>query len=158
MGMNVSSSLIGQTSLPTSPSIQVIANPAAGADWQFQNNALGAVTMRLYQVYAKLVTATTVLAPAREVHLQTFVPAGPPVTMWRFPVPNDQGDATTIEYLWSMGTGTFVLGASHAVLGLPYNVDLPVNTFIASFTDGLQPTDQWSNITLLWAPFSRFPI
>ena len=156
MGMNVSSNLVGQVSLPTNPTIQVIPDPAVGTDWQFQNTTK--ITMRIYQVYAKLVTATTVLNPAREVHLITFIPAGPPVTVWRFPVPNDQADTTTIEYLWSMGTATFVIGASHAVLGLPYNVDLPNNSFIASHTDGLQPTDQWSNITLLWAPFNVYPI
>lgn len=122
--------------------IQVIANPAAGADFTFTLT----YARRLVAVFANYLPSAVVAN--RFPHLEFLAPSGA-VLFYAMPPPAIVASANlNISWYPASGVNTAI---ADAAINIPMaDIQLPAQSKIQSVTTGIQVADQWANVKLLF--------
>jgi hypothetical protein len=128
-----------------------VANPAAGADWNFQTNAIE--RSRIIAIRAQLAASATVANRTPAIRVRDA--AGD--VMFIAGNNNNQVASATQGYSYGQGVPLGQSSATEFFAPLPDNLVIAGGQQIGSITAGIQAGDQWSNIWLLiedWLDFS----
>lgn len=121
---------------------QLVANPAAGADWSFTPDSRAAL-----EIKAVCAVFTSSAAVANRVPSLKITDGVETVAV--IPPPNAQAASLAETYTWIAGGASSTPGAGFPqVCALPLKIILPPGFVISGQTTNIQAADQWSAISI----------